>query len=96
MIGFDEAQAPHFFGAIKPLTHTQKVKKWVYLPYDQLNTAVGPATEFTPNDTGLILIESLAKGKRRPYHQQKLALILCNQRHFALEQAKKAFGYITP
>ena len=35
------------------------------------------------------MVESLGKGKRRPYHKQKLALVLANQRQFALEQARR-------
>ncbi|MGC6510170.1 MAG: cryptochrome/photolyase family protein [Myxococcota bacterium] len=91
MIGFQESQAPHFFKALAAHERQTTVKKWVYVPYDQLNTSLGPVCELAPSETGIILIESLAKGKRRPYHQQKLALILCNQRHFALEQAQ--IGY---
>ena len=34
---------------------------------------------------GLILIETSWKARQRPYHQQKLALVLTNLRHFALE-----------
>lgn len=34
-------------------------------------------------------MESPAKAARRPYHKQKLFLILANQRRFALEQAKR-------
>lgn len=33
-------------------------------------------------------MESPWKAGRRPYHKQKLALLLANQRHFALEQAR--------
>ena len=38
--------------------------------------------------TGIVLIESPHKAALRPYHRQKLALVLANQRHFALEQAQ--------
>ena len=34
---------------------------------------------------GLIFIETSWKAKQLPYHKQKLALLLSNQRHFALE-----------
>ena len=33
--------------------------------------------------------ESAAKAGRRPYHRRKLALVLANLRHFALEQAAR-------
>jgi deoxyribodipyrimidine photolyase-related protein len=42
-----------------------------------------------PAELGLILIESPWKAARRPYHKQKLALVLSNLRHFALEQAER-------
>jgi deoxyribodipyrimidine photolyase-related protein len=42
-----------------------------------------------PGEQGIVLIECPAKAERRPYHQQKLALLLANLRHFALEQARR-------
>ncbi|MGD8868590.1 MAG: cryptochrome/photolyase family protein, partial [Gemmatimonadales bacterium] len=42
-----------------------------------------------PDQLGIILVESTTKPARRPYHKQKLALIVANQRHFALEQAAR-------
>ena len=36
---------------------------------------------------GIVVVESAWKARRRPYHKQKLALLLANQRQFALEQA---------
>jgi deoxyribodipyrimidine photolyase-related protein len=43
------------------------------------------------------MIEAPAKARRRPYHQHKLALVLANHRHFALEQARRgvAVRYLT-
>lgn len=64
-------------------------RRWVYAAYDQLSDAIGPLSEQPPEMTGLILIESPGKAARRPYHRQKLALILANLRHFALEQAAR-------
>ncbi len=42
-------------------------------------------------------MESAAKGHRREYHKKKIALLLANERHFALEQAARgvAILYIT-
>ena len=40
------------------------------------------------------MVESLQKGKRRPYHKKKLALLLSNERHFALEQAARGVKVI--
>jgi deoxyribodipyrimidine photolyase-related protein len=39
-------------------------------------------------------VESLEKGSRRPYHKKKLALLLSNEPHFALEQAARAVKVI--
>ena len=56
---------------------------WVWLSYDQLNLAFLESLEL--NNTGVVLIESSSKARRRPYHQQKLGVLLANQRHFAVE-----------
>lgn len=65
-----------------------KPRTWVYAPYDQLSDRQGPLRQLAPEQVGLVLIESRAKAQRRPYHRQKLAWVLTNQRHFALEQAQ--------
>ncbi len=62
---------------------------WVYVPYDQLSDELGPLASTPPEALGIVLVESVAKARRRPYHQQKLALILANQRQFALEQSQR-------
>ena len=62
---------------------------WVVVPYDQLSDRIGPLSVHKPRDMGIVLVESTDKGRRRPYHKQKLALLLANQRHFALEQARR-------
>ncbi|MEC9440152.1 MAG: cryptochrome/photolyase family protein [Myxococcota bacterium] len=69
--------------------HDPAKRRWLYIPYDQLTDALGPLSREQPDTLGIILIESLWKGKRRPYHKQKLAWILANQRQFALEQAAR-------
>jgi deoxyribodipyrimidine photolyase-related protein len=58
-----------------------------FVPYDQLTDEVGPLAAVPARDRRLVFVESLEKPTRRPYHQQKLALLLANQRQFALEQA---------
>jgi len=50
---------------------------------------MGPLSREDPRELGIVLVESLGKGRRRPYHQQKLALLLANLRHFALEEAER-------
>ncbi len=62
-------------------------RRWVFVPYDQLTDAVGPLSMKAPGELGIVLIECPGRAARRPYHQQKLALILANMRHFAIEQA---------
>ena len=37
----------------------------------------------------VVLMESRAKGTRRPYHKKKLVLVLSAMRHFALEQGAR-------
>ena len=60
---------------------------FVFVPYDQLTTAVGPLSRSSPAALGVVVVECPAKADRRPYHRQKLALLLTNLRHFALEVA---------
>ncbi|MHC4940522.1 MAG: cryptochrome/photolyase family protein [Planctomycetota bacterium] len=60
--------------------------RWAYIAYDQLSDRIGP---LATGGYGIILIENPDKARRRPYHKQKLAFILANQRHFALEQAER-------
>lgn len=68
---------------------SQENRKWFYLPYDQVTDRIGPLSQLPPQECGIILVESPWKAARRPYHKQKLALILSNLRHFALEQARR-------
>lgn len=67
----------------------ERGRRWIYAPYDQLGAHCGPLAESAPRELGLVLIESRSKAERRPYHKQKLALVLANQRRFALEQARR-------
>lgn len=64
-------------------------RSWVYVAYDQLTDAVGPLSERAPAELGIVMVESPARAARRPYHKQKLALVLANGRQFALEQAAR-------
>ncbi|MCA8955036.1 MAG: cryptochrome/photolyase family protein, partial [Planctomycetes bacterium] len=64
-------------------------RRWVFVPYDQLTDAVGPLAETDAERLGIVVVECPAKGARRPYHRQKLALVIANLRQFALEQAER-------
>ena len=67
-------------------------RRWLFVPYDQLTDTVGPLSREEPKSLGIVLVENAWKGDRRPYHKQKLALILTNIRHFALEQAERGIA----
>jgi deoxyribodipyrimidine photolyase-related protein len=64
-------------------------RRWLFVPYDQLHDGIGPLAREAPGELGIVLVESRAKAALRPYHRQKLALVLTNLRHFALEQAAR-------
>ncbi len=64
-------------------------RRWLFIPYDQLSAGIGPLAREDPQDLGILLVENPWKAARRPYHKQKLALILANMRCFALEQAQR-------
>lgn len=72
---------------INPTTTADR--RWVFVPYDQLCDELGVLRDTPASALGIILIENTWKGRRRPYHKQKLALILSNMRHFAIEQAHR-------
>ncbi|MGB0330633.1 MAG: cryptochrome/photolyase family protein [Planctomycetota bacterium] len=67
-------------------------RTWVFVPYDQLTDRVGPLAKLRPSEAGIVMVECPAKASRRPYHRQKLFLVLANQRRFALEQAGRGAG----
>ena len=60
------------------------VDAWVWLAYDQLNQAFLSSLDLEGR-VGVVLIESTNKARRRPYHKQKLGVLLSNQRHAAIE-----------
>ena len=74
-----------FRAALTAAAPAPQARRWVYVPYDQL-ARVGPLADDGP--LGVVMIEDPAKAARRPYHRQKLALVLANGRHFALELAR--------
>jgi len=64
-------------------------RRWIYVPNDQLSDAIGPLSRGEPAELGIVMIENRWLLDRRPHHRQKLALLLANGRHFALEQARR-------
>ena len=66
-------------------TESADSKDWVFLAHDQLNDGFSLLVGNKP----ILLIENHRYFSRRPYHKQKLALELTNQREFATEQAAK-------
>ena len=76
---------------LKKITKPKKSdsRTWVYIAYDQLSDKIGLLKSIPYLERGIILIESFARWKRRPYHKQKIALVLANMRAFALEQQSK-------
>ena len=72
-----------FAKALRALQVKRVPSRWVWIPYDQLHAS------FVPEGAGIVFVEMPEKAARRPYHQQKLALVLANGRHFLLEQARR-------
>ena len=73
----------------QPTSEEAEKRRWIYVPYDRLHDGVGPMAESSPEDTIVVMMESRAKGTRRPYHKKKLTLVLSAMRHFALEQGER-------
>lgn len=71
-----------------------EARRWVYIPYDRLTDRTGPIAEQPAEQTGIVIVESAAKPKRRPYHKKKLVLLISNMRHFALEQAARGVSVV--
>ena len=73
----------------KHAPRTTGSRRWLFVPYDQLTADLGPLSREPGDELGIVLVECPKKAERRPYHKQKLALVLANLRHFALEQAER-------
>lgn len=78
-----------FLRELRERSSDPKGRRWLFVPYDQLTDALGPLSREDPEELGIVLLEAPWKAARRPYHKQKLALVLANLRHFALEQAQR-------
>lgn len=64
---------------------------WLFVAYDQLNESLLTSVTNRLGKVGLIFVESKEKAERRPYHKQKLALLLSNMRHFAVEMVEQGW-----
>ncbi len=80
--------------AAQPSAAEIRNRRWIYVPYDRYTDRVGPLVEQSATDTGIVIVESTAKALRRPYHKKKLAVLLSNMRHFALEQQAKGVAVL--
>jgi deoxyribodipyrimidine photolyase-related protein len=80
--------------AVNPPKRSWKGRRWLYVAYDQLNDGLGELAVLPAQGVGIVLVESAGKAGRRPYHKQKLALLLTNVRHFALEQATRGVAVL--
>lgn len=69
-------------------------RRWIYVPYDRYTDRIGPISEQPAADTGIVIVESTAKALRRPYHKKKLAVLISNMRHFALEQGERGVSVL--
>ena len=78
-----------FRTALRKHRQSERGRRWIFIPPDQLSDQIGPLSREPARQLGIVLVETPAKAARRPYHQQKLALVLANLRHFALEQAAR-------
>lgn len=79
----------HFRDALRRHRHREENRRWLFVPYDQLGDHAGPLANVEPRELGIVVVECPDKAERRPYHKQKLALLLANLRHFAIEQAAR-------
>lgn len=82
--------APLFSASLHRLAPPgDSARRWCYVAHDQLHEHLHEGLAGDPTRIGVVLIESRAFWRRRPYHRQKLAVVFANQRHFALEQARR-------
>jgi (6-4)DNA photolyase len=79
----------HFHRALADRQSDPQGRRWLFVPYDQLSDGIGPLSREEPRHLGVVVVENPWTAARRPYHKQKLALVLANLRHFGLEQAAR-------
>ncbi len=67
------------------------MKTTVWIFGDQLNPGMSALEGLSPSECGVLMVESLARARRLPYHKQKLTLVWSSMRHFA--QELRQLGY---
>jgi deoxyribodipyrimidine photolyase-related protein len=70
------------------LASPARAERWILVTPDQLHRDLGAMRAAVAGRDGVVLLESGAWLRRRPYHRMRLALILLNQRAFAVECAR--------
>ena len=80
--------------ALHPTANEIAHRRWIYVPYDRFTDRVGPVSEQSAHETGIVIVESTAKALRRPYHKKKLVVLISNMRHFALEQQARGVSVL--
>jgi len=63
----------------------------VWVLGDQLNRRLGPLATATPADTRVLLVESDAKLRSKPWHRQRAHLVITAMRRFAAELRDEGF-----
>ena len=67
------------------------LKTTVWILGDQLNPRISSLTGIDKSECVVLIVESLALARHRPYHKQKLVFIWSAMRHFA--QELRELGY---
>jgi len=79
----------NFLDRLEQINPSPDGRRWIFVPEDQLTDRLGPLADTDASEVGIVLIESVWKARRRPWHKQRLLTVWANQRHFALEQAER-------
>ncbi|MCC5815553.1 MAG: cryptochrome/photolyase family protein [Leptospira sp.] len=67
-------------------------EKWIYINYDQLSRENPLLQAADPKTIHIVFVETSAKPAKRPYHKQKLILLISAMRHFAKELRQKGYN----
>lgn len=75
--------------AAKPAALSDQPRRWVFVNEDQLSDQLEPLRDTPPRELGIVLVEHRWRAALRPLHRARLVFIWANQRHFAIEQARR-------